>query len=525
MKSRILVLAILVFMLGACSRISWENDEPIDTAYAGTERSIECEFGHFDVLFEPPAPVETDIHIESSVEPETEPMTPPEISVNMLLEPTLDVDIVYCFNEGMAAVAVYSEMWWHCGSMMPGGLSAFFPFGYVNSRGEIVIPLEFCAAGSVPCAYDSPAQFSEGLVNISCHERNATGYFDVYGNLVVPFEHQFGEPFSNGLALVGNSTIEVVDGEYIEVFQWGFINKLGNVDIPLRFSNAQSFSEGLAAVYVNDIGWGYIDSTGNFVIEPRFSYAEPFTDELAAVALDGRWGVINRIGDVVIPFDFPVVYSAWDFRPRPRIYEGLLAIPVIRGQGLLGEEIGWDFIDMDINRVIAFAQGRNFSEGRLVVSSRISNALINAAVIDDGGNTIVSDDRYRNIRDFSEGLAAVNVNLGSGGYWGLVDGEWIYLNRWGFINRDGIEVIPATFRNALSFSQGLAAVQCFETRMWGFIDVMGEVVVPFIYDDARSFSEGIAWVKGGGYSNEEVPPTDINWYIRGGLWGLLQIDS
>ena len=88
-----------------------------------------------------------------------------------------------------------------------------------------------------------------------------------------------------------------------------------------------------------------------------------------------------------------------------------------------------------------------------------------------------------------------------------------------------MEVIPANFRNVRGFSQGLAAVQCFDTRMWGFINMSGEVVVPFVYDDARSFAEGIAWVRGGGISNEDVCPTDIGWYTYGGLWGLLQIES
>ena len=453
---------------------------------------------------------------------EPAPMTQPEIFVSVLLEPTLDVDIVYCFNEGMAAVAIYSETWPYYGSFMPPGLSRFFPFGYVNTRGEIVIPLEFCAADSMQYGY-SLAKFSEGLVNVRCRERNATGFFDTYGTMVISFEHQFGNPFSDGLARVGNLTVEIINDENKEVFQWGFVNRYGDIVIPIKFNDAQDFSEGLAAVYVRDIGWGYIDNVGEFVIEPQFSYAESFINGVAVVALDGNWGAINKKGDTFTPFIHPVAYSAWGFAPRPLIYAGLLAVPT-SGLELLDDGPRWTFFDMDGNKVFSDAWGHNFHEGRLVVRIRISNALINSAVLDEEGGTVVSRDRYNRIHNFTEGMAAVNVNLGNGGIWGLVDGEWYYLNRWGFINRYGVEVIPATFRNVRSFSQGLAAVQCFDTRMWGFINIAGELVVPFMYDDARSFSEGIAWVRSGGTSNEDVCPTNVDWYVSGGLWGLLQID-
>jgi hypothetical protein len=54
--------------------------------------------------------------------------------------------------------------------------------------------------------------------------------------------------------------------------KWGFINTSGNFVIPAQFDDANSFSEGLAAVKVGD-KWGYIDKTGQLKIKPQFDNA------------------------------------------------------------------------------------------------------------------------------------------------------------------------------------------------------------------------------------------------------------
>ena len=53
---------------------------------------------------------------------------------------------------------------------------------------------------------------------------------------------------------------------------FGFINKSGDIVIPYKFENADSFSEGLAAVRI-DGKWGYINNEVQIVIAPHFSSA------------------------------------------------------------------------------------------------------------------------------------------------------------------------------------------------------------------------------------------------------------
>lgn len=87
--------------------------------------------------------------------------------------------------------------------------------------------------------------------------------------------------------------------------------------------------------------------------------------------------------------------------------------------------------------------------------------------------------KYDNVKDFSEGLAAV-----------CVDGKW------GFIDKTGKVVIPCIYNNVNSFSEGLASVSIGigGNGKWGFIDKTGKEVIPCTYDEAGSFSEGLVWV-------------------------------
>lgn len=87
--------------------------------------------------------------------------------------------------------------------------------------------------------------------------------------------------------------------------------------------------------------------------------------------------------------------------------------------------------------------------------------------------------QYTAAGDFSEKLARVQKD-----------------EKWGFIDTDGNTVIPIKYNGARDFHNGLAAVK--EENKWGFITPMGKEAIPFSYDEALDFSEGFAAVCKGG---------------------------
>ena len=98
-----------------------------------------------------------------------------------------------------------------------------------------------------------------------------------------------------------------------------------------------------------------------------------------------------------------------------------------------------------------FSQKCNSKNGKYYIEDKQGNALC-PAIYDRIG--------YGRC-DFKEGFAVVIKN-----------------EKFGFININGVEFIPAKFECALNFSEGLAAVK--ENNKWGFINKFGEYVIPNI---------------------------------------------
>jgi hypothetical protein len=159
------------------------------------------------------------------------------------------------------------------------------------------------------------------------------GYIDQAGNVAIPFEYDRGLNLSHGLVGV------CAEG------QCGYLDAKGNTVIPLIYKEVNYFSaeEGGLAIVKGGLGWGVIDTAGREIIAPRLesrpSISEGFiiasdgkrtgmisdlkgnklislnydviaynvwagkylNDNLFTVALDGKWGFIDKAGKVVIP--------------------------------------------------------------------------------------------------------------------------------------------------------------------------------------------------------------------------------
>ena len=69
------------------------------------------------------------------------------------------------------------------------------------------------------------------------------------------------------------------------------------------------------------------------------------------------------------------------------------------------------------------------------------------------------------------------------------------LDKYGYINEQGITVIKHVFSEAERFHEGYAVVKLMDSHGYGYIDKAGRLVIPYQYDEARQFSEGLAAVK------------------------------
>lgn len=316
--------------------------------------------------------------------------------------------------------------------------------GFIDHSGQVVIPLCFDAVGD----------FSEGLARFERDKK--WGYIDTTGAVIIEPKFPWAQEFSEGLARVqiagsqlgidakwgfidtnGSVVIDVQkdasfgthsnigsdssEGAFhdglaiVDVGEkHGYIDKTGRIAIPIDFTYAYPFSEGVAAVTKSQSGndgWGYIDKKGKWVIEPKFQWASSFSNGLAPVNRTRNCGYIDTSGAMVL---------------QPAMSSAETDCATVWGDFIEGLS-RWKF-------------GKKYG------------------YIDHAGKTVIKP-QYDLTYHFSEGLAAV-----------LVGGNW------GYINTSGEMVIsPMPLKSAEDFHHGLALVSTKDGK-YGYINKSGKYV-------------------------------------------------
>lgn len=96
-----------------------------------------------------------------------------------------------------------------------------------------------------------------------------------------------------------NDRLFVSDGQ-----GWKMIDKTGKVYSKELYEDAKVFADAtLAAVKIGG-KWGYVNRDGDMKIDPQFEDARSFSNGLAAVKIDGKWGYIDLTGELVLAASF-----------------------------------------------------------------------------------------------------------------------------------------------------------------------------------------------------------------------------
>lgn len=155
-----------------------------------------------------------------------------------------------------------------------------YKYGAIDTKGNVVIPVE----------YDDVHNCQEGVCVVEVGGWNAKcGIVDAKGNVVLaPCYHNMKD-FNNGLAVVKDPQTEL----------YGFVNKKGEVAIPLSYKYATSFSDDLALVRVKSGKYGYINNQEEIVIPTIYDDAYSFSEGLAIVEKANKEMVIDKKGELI----------------------------------------------------------------------------------------------------------------------------------------------------------------------------------------------------------------------------------
>ena len=274
-----------------------------------------------------------------------------------------------------------------------------------------------------------------------------------------------------------------------------------------KIPDYETFSDGLLLFFDEDAKkYGYMDTTGAVVISPQFALADTFNNGTAAVSYHNppKSIIINKANETLLEapgggklryeFKTALINGAATASVEERKNNGLLTkgYVLISESGKLITPEPLMYIDAyGENGLALVGQGDLPKKGiqtrtgnRNCIATLNGNTPICAAkhyyFIDKAGKQV--GDTYEACREFSEGLAAVQVKQVNGAL------------GWGFIDAQGNQVVPPKYESVGDFREGRAAVTDGKV---GLIDQAGAVLVEPKYDSIALFSEGLAVVSVG----------------------------
>ncbi|MGE0200294.1 MAG: WG repeat-containing protein [Candidatus Melainabacteria bacterium] len=347
------------------------------------------------------------------------------------------------FCEGLAIVNIESRV--NC----DGDLCSSDEYGYIDKRGHIAFKL--------PETVSSGYCFSEGLAAVDFRSEKF-GFINRQGQIVIPVTFDFAGNFSEGLAVVAHNQ------------KYGYIDKTGTIRIPPQFDQAYPFSNGFARV-VRDGLVGFIDQSGKLITSEFYEQAGNFNDQHAFVCKAKQCGFISTLGNEVIPLQYEEAQSFSD---------GLA--PVKEGQL-------WGYINHAGEWVVKpkFVQAAIFSEGAAAVSEAPTDKyIINpkyampipSGYIDTTGKYIIQPG-FLEAMPFSEGMARVRMHP-----------EHNYdTSVCRYVRRDGT-LLPGDYKRATDFHDGIAFVTLEQFGKVKAIDSEGNIVMEF---DRMSLPDKEPW--------------------------------
>ncbi len=339
----------------------------------------------------------------------------------------------------------------------------------------------------LPCIYNQVNRHKGGLVSAQLDGK--WGFFDHQGNQVLPFVYESINsnyfPFEDysHVAVCLDGKYGLIDGEgqliiphvydflyvhdeYCILASIGDETLLMNYqgDVLFRLTENQSYygvSDGL--IHIGDDSADaaasiyYLDLQGNPVMPGRNDFVgidEPFSFLFghAPVQQDGLYGVIDKAGNLVIPYQYDWIRLS-EYGPFCFVWEGDL-VGLFTNEGTPILPCIYDGLgDCSEGLICATLDGRNYC-------------------IDLNGEIVFECDTF--FHPFENGLAIISTSTGTG-----------------LIDRQGNYVLPREYRSIWRVTDGFFQV-ISDSGLHGLADSSGQIIIPCEYSVFEiSYGEGI----------------------------------
>ena len=301
----------------------------------------------------------------------------------------------------------------------------------------------------------------------------------------------------SGVSYIGSGVFYYTDSTNSNIRH--FIDRYGNALGSYDRSNVTmyDFHDGLCRVdafdpYTAKDGYGFIDSSGQYVVQPTYSQAEDFSDGLAAVRADSiAWGYIDKSGSMAIE---PKYTSAAGF------HDGYAVVTYQTPSNCGMPNNYLAIIDKSGNEVWT-SPTKQYSNGfggtyELAIYHQVSNSLVYdgkvvlSASSDSGRSAYVLVGIDGTIQDLPDAIAEGDPVIYAGN-----DRFWVTKSlRPGLYDIDGNVIIPHLYMNyemSQDDEHGLV-IASSATTGYQIIDYDGNVVIPLGELSGMKFYDGVS---------------------------------
>lgn len=144
--------------------------------------------------------------------------------------------------------------------------------------------------------FDMASNYKNGVAAVCKNSKWAL--MDVNGNITTDFIFEDIKLDEYDTCING----DVIFAKYNEKYY--MINSSGQKICDTGYDDVYPFvTSEPAAICINE-KWGFVDKTGKIVIEPQYTQAKSFSNGLAPVSTNGMWGYINLNNEYRIPSQF-----------------------------------------------------------------------------------------------------------------------------------------------------------------------------------------------------------------------------
>lgn len=368
------------------------------------------------------------------------------------------------FSEGVAAVCLRKHRIVNTKEVFDG-----YVWGYINERGEEVIPLQ----------YDDAQPFSEGLAGVR-KDNYLCGFIDVKGNLVISCKYKTVGNFSNGLAWFesGNWSFE-------ENTNYGYINKKGDIVIPAIYDVVNDFKNDRAIVGVyrrEKLLYGLIDTLGKEIIPCICSYIEFLPNSEFKVC----W--YNSLSNITYEIQMDKDGFCW-INNKSEKY--LFTLRKYSPTGIFVNGL-MEVVSTQNDKWGIYSRTEPISMNNILIDKRYVNNK-GEMLVKNGDDDFFLPEKYDWGSDFHEGLAKVAIIKANRKEF-VVGGRYKY----GFINEQGNEAIPCRYDDISDFSNGIAIINknhwINNRGEYSVLNNKKRVWLPNKYERGDDFNYGISIV-------------------------------